>query len=250
MKYFILVLITLSSTNFKLNAQPNYFEISKALETTAFLKEINLYYVDDTKPGELMEEAIKSMLKTLDPYTTFIPESDIEDFRFQTTGQYGGIGSLITKHNDKIYIAEPYQNFPADNSGLKIGDEIITIGDEKIINKTVEDVSNLLKGEPGTNVNLSIKRKSYFNGKIQDDIIPIEITREKITISSVPYYGIIDLKYFTEHEINNNMNSAYIKLSRFTRGCANEVKEALNDLESKSEFDNIILDLRGNPGDY
>ena len=249
MKYFILVLITLSSTNFKLNAQPNYFEISKALEIfNGVFKEINLYYVDDTKPGKLMEEAIESMLKTLDPYTTFIPESDIEDFRFQTTGQYGGIGSLITKHNDKIYIAEPYQNFPADNSGLKIGDEIITIGDEKIINKTVEDVSNLLKGEPGTNVNLTIKRKSYFNGKIQDNIIPIEITREKITISSVPYYGIIDLKYFTEHEINNNMNSAYIKLSRFTRGCANEVKEALNDLESKSEFDNIILDLRGNPG--
>ena len=163
MKYFILVLITLSSTNFKLNAQPNYFEISKALEIfNGVFKEINLYYVDDTKPGKLMEEAIESMLKTLDPYTTFIPESDIEDFRFQTTGQYGGIGSLITKHNDKIYIAEPYQNFPADNSGLKIGDEIITIGDEKIINKTVEDVSNLLKGEPGTNVNLTIKRKVLF----------------------------------------------------------------------------------------
>ena len=103
-KYFITILIILITNLHYINAQPNYFEISKGLEIfNGVFKEINMYYVDDTKPGELMESAIESMLKKLDPYTTFIPESDMEDFRFQTTGEYGGIGSLISKHNEYIY---------------------------------------------------------------------------------------------------------------------------------------------------
>jgi len=239
-------------TNFNyINAQPNYFEISKGLEIfNSVFQEINMYYVDETKPGELMEEAIESMLETLDPYTTFIPESEMEDFRFQTTGEYGGIGSLISKHNEYIYIAEPYKDFPADKSGLKIGDKIITIGDEKIEGKNVSDVSNLLKGEPGTTVNLVISRIQYnSNNELEEINMPINIIREKITISSVPYYGILDLTNFFEEDIKNeNFNCAYIKLDRFTRGCAEDVKKALLDLESQQEFDNIILDLRGNPG--
>lgn len=234
-----------------INAQPNYFEISKGLEIfNGIFKEINMYYVDETKPGELMDAAIESMLQTLDPYTTFIPESDIEDFRFQTTGEYGGIGSLITKHNDNIYIAEPYKNFPADNAGLKIGDKIITIGETAVKGKSVEDVSNLLKGEPGTGVKLTINRIQYdANDKIEEVTIPININREKITISSVPYYGIIDLNNFLEDSISKQKFScAYVKLNRFTRGCTEEVRQALLDLESKEEFDKIILDLRGNPG--
>tara|TARA_B100000902_G_scaffold123482_1_gene123516 strand:- start:2274 stop:3935 length:1662 start_codon:yes stop_codon:yes gene_type:complete len=234
-----------------INAQPNYFEISKGLEIfNGIFKEINMYYVDETKPGELMDAAIESMLKTLDPYTTFIPESDIEDFRFQTTGEYGGIGSLITKHNDNIYIAEPYKNFPADNAGLKIGDKIITIGETAVKGKSVEDVSNLLKGEPGTEVKLTINRIKYnANDEIEEVTIPININREKITISSVPYYGIIDLNHFLEDSISKQKFScAYVKLNRFTRGCTEEVRQALLDLESKEEFDKIILDLRGNPG--
>ena len=234
-----------------INAQPNYFEISKGLEIfNGIFKEINMYYVDETKPGELMDAAIESMLKTLDPYTTFIPESDIEDFRFQTTGEYGGIGSLITKHNDNIYIAEPYKNFPADNSGLKIGDKIITIGETNVKGKSVEDVSNLLKGEPGTEVKLTINRIQYdANDEIEEVTIPININRKKITISSVPYYGIIDLNNFLEDSIRKQKFScAYVKLNRFTRGCAEEVRQALLDLESKEEFNKIILDLRGNPG--
>ena len=234
-----------------INAQPNYFEISKGLEIfNGIFKEINMYYVDETKPGELMDAAIESMLQTLDPYTTFIPESDIEDFRFQTTGEYGGIGSLITKHNDNIYIAEPYKNFPADNAGLKIGDKIITIGETAVKGKSVEDVSNLLKGEPGTEVNLTISRIQYnSNDEIEEITLPININRKKITISSVPYYGIIDLNNFLEDSISKQKFScAYVKLNRFTRGCTEEVRQALLDLESKEEFDKIILDLRGNPG--
>tara|TARA_B100001029_G_scaffold179845_1_gene191574 strand:+ start:4671 stop:6326 length:1656 start_codon:yes stop_codon:yes gene_type:complete len=234
-----------------INAQPNYFEISKGLEIfNGVFQEINMYYVDETKPGELMEKAIESMLETLDPYTTFIPESEMEDFRFQTTGEYGGIGSLISQYNEYIYIAEPYKNFPADKAGLKIGDKIITIGDEEIEGKSVEDVSNLLKGEPGTTVDLIISRIKYnSNNELEEIKIPINIIREKITISSVPYYGFLDLTNFFEEDIKNEkFNCAYIKLDRFTRGCAEEVKQALLDLESKQKFDNIILDLRGNPG--
>ena len=120
-KYCIIIYSILIANFYSVNAQSNYFEISKSLEIfNGVFQELNVYYVDDTKPGELMETAIESMLKTLDPYTTFIPESDIEDFRFQTTGEYGGIGSLISKHNDYIYIAEPYKGFPADKSGLTI----------------------------------------------------------------------------------------------------------------------------------
>ena len=250
-KYFITILIILITNINYIHAQPNYFEISKGLEIfNGVFKEINMYYVDDTKPGELMEIAIESMLKNLDPYTTFIPESDMEDFRFQTTGEYGGIGSLISKHNEYIYITEPYVNFPADNAGLKIGDKIIKIGDTSVKEKSVSDVSDLLKGEPGTEVNLIISRIQYnANNKLEEVEMPINIIREKITISSVSYYGILDLAHFFEEEVQNGQfTCAYVKLDRFTRGCANEVRQSLVDLESKQEFDNIILDLRGNPG--
>ena len=194
-KYYIIILSILVTSFNSINSQPNYFEISKGLEIfNGVFLEINMYYVDDTKPGELMESAIESMLKKLDPYTTFIPESDMEDFRFQTTGEYGGIGSLISKHNEYIYIAEPYMNFPADNSGLKIGDKIMKIGDTSIKEKSVSDVSELLKGEHGTEVNLIISRIQYnANNELEEVEIPINIIREKITISSVSYYGILDL---------------------------------------------------------
>jgi len=211
-------------------SQTNYFEISKNLEifNTVF-KELNTYYVDDTEPGRLMKEAIDAMLNELDPYTQFIPESEIEDFRFQTTGQYGGIGSLIRKVGEYVVIAEPYKDFPADKAGLKIGDKIIKIDNISMKNKGVEDVSKLLKGEPGKKVTVVIQRPG------SDELLDMVITREKITVSSVPYYGMID-KY------------GYIKLSKFTRNCTNEVRSSLLDLESNNKLDGLILDLRMNPG--
>ncbi len=224
---FFFILLTSWQTSF---SQSNYFEISKNLEIfNNVFKELNTFYVDETEPGNLMEKAIDSMLQELDPYTQFIPESEIEDFRFQTTGQYGGIGSLIRKVGDYVIIAEPYQGFPADKAGLKIGDKIIKIDDIDMINKNIEDVSKLLKGEPGKKVNVLIERLN------QEKFLNIEITREKIKISSVPYHGMID-KY------------GYIKLSRFTRNCSNEVRSALLDLEGRHNLEGLILDLRGNPG--
>ena len=213
-----------------LNSQSNYFEISKNLEIfNNIYKELNTYYVDDTEPGKLMKEAIDAMLKKLDPYTQYIPESEIEDFRFQTTGQYGGIGSLIRKVGDYVMIAEPYKGFPADKSGLKIGDKIIKIDGISMKDKSVEDVSKLLKGEPGKKVNISVSRVN------NSDIIKIPVIREKIKISSVPYSGLID-------------DIGYVKLNRFTRNCSNEVKNAIIKLESEKELKGIIIDLRMNPG--
>ena len=223
--FFALMMISFSSFG-----QSTYFEISKNLEIfNNVFKELNIYYVDETEPGNLMEKAIDSMLKELDPYTQYIPESEIEDFRFQTTGQYGGIGSLIRKINEYVVIAEPYKGFPADKAGLKIGDKIIKIDDVLMKNKNVEDVSKLLKGEPGKKVNVQVQRLNH------EELLNLEITREKIKISSVPYSGIID-KY------------GYIKLSKFTRNCSNEVRSALLDLEAKNNLEGLILDLRGNPG--
>ena len=201
-----------------LNSQSNYFEISKNLEIFNHVyKELNTYYVDDTEPGKLMKEALDAMLKKRDPYTQYIPESEIEDFRFQTTGQYGGIGSLIRKVGDYVMIAEPYKGFPADKSGLKIGDKIIKIDGISMKDKSVEDVSKLLKGEPGKKVNISVSRIN------NSDIIKIPVTREKIKISSVPYSGLID-------------DIGYVKLNRFTRNCSNEVKNAIIKLESEKEL--------------
>ncbi len=213
-----------------LNSQSNYFEISKNLEIfNNVYKELNTYYVDDTEPGKLMKEAIDAMLKNLDPYTQYIPESEIEDFRFQTTGQYGGIGSLIRKVGDYVIIAEPYEGFPADKSGLKIGDKIIKIDGISMKGKSVEDVSKLLKGEPGKKVNISVNRIN------SSDLFEIPVTREKIKISSVPYFGLID-------------DIGYVKLNKFTRNCSNEVKSAILELESKKVLKGVIIDLRMNPG--
>ena len=226
---YIFFFLSLSSLFFSFS-QSNYFEISKNLEIfNNVFKELNTFYVDETEPGNLMEKAIDSMLKELDPYTQFIPESEIEDFRFQTTGQYGGIGSLIRKIDEYVVIAEPYKDFPADKAGLKIGDKIIKIDDIDMKNKNVEDVSKLLKGEPGKKVDVLVERLN------QEKLLNIEITREKIKISSVPYHGMID-------------SYGYIKLSRFTRNCSNEVRSALLDLEKNYNLEGLILDLRGNPG--
>ena len=210
----------------------NYFEITKNLEIfNNIYREINSYYVDPVDPGELMHSTIDTMLKRLDPYTKYIPESEIEDFRFQTTGDYGGIGSTIRKVDQFIVIYEPYENFPADKAGLKMGDILIEIDKQEIINYTTEDVSELLKGTPGTTVNVKIKRWQHN----KYEVIEYAIIREKIHIPSVPYSGII------------SENIGYVKLKRFTKNCTQEVEKALNELDS-NKLNGLILDLRSNPG--
>jgi carboxyl-terminal processing protease len=208
----------------------DFFEISKNLDifSSAF-REVNMYYVDPIDPGKLMKKGIDAMLGTLDPYTNFIPESEVEDYRFMTTGQYGGIGALIRQKGDYVAISEPYEGFPAQKADLRAGDEILEIDGMSAKGKKTDEVSHILKGQPKTEVKLLVKREGEKN--------PIEkiITREEIKVKSVPYYGML------------NSDIGYIRLTGFTDNCGADVKNALIKLK-ESNPKGVILDLRYNPG--
>ena len=227
-KLVIIFVIALFSTQLK-SQTDSYFEVSKNLEIfTDLYKELDFYYVDDINSGDLMKTAIDEMLMSLDPYTTYIPETDIEDYRFMTTGQYGGIGAMITRRKNFVYISEPYEGFPAQKAGLMAGDKLIEINGVSAEGKNTEEVSSILKGQPNTEVSILIER----NG----ERLTKRFKRERITVKSIPYYGVLE----------NGVG--YIKLRSFTQNCANEVKSALADLKSQQPLNGIILDLRSNPG--
>ncbi len=230
-KTFTLILIG-SLTFMGLSSfKDEYFEVSKNLDIFSTLyKELNTYYVDDTSPGKLMKTGIDAMLKSLDPYTNYIPESDIEDYRFMTTGQYGGIGSVISKKGDHIVIAEPYEGSPSAKAGLKAGDIIQKIDGKDISAKNVSEISSFLKGQPSTKVVLEILRPE------ENKPMTIEIVREEIKVKDVPFYGKIDDKI------------GYIKLNGFTQTASKEVKKAFEDLKSNQSIEKLIIDLRGNGG--
>jgi len=207
------------------------FEISKNLDIFATLyKELNTNYVDEIKPGELMKTGIDAMLESLDPYTVYIPEAEIEDYKFITTGQYGGIGSLIHKQGNAIVISEPYEGFPAQKAGLKAGDRVLKVNDKPTIDKSVSDISAILKGQPGTSAKLLIERPG------EDKPFEKEIVREKITVENVPYYGMV------------NDHIGYIKLTGFTQDASSETKKALLALKAKNNLRGLIFDLRDNGG--
>jgi len=207
----------------------NFFEISKNLEIFATLyKELNLYYVDETQPGDLMKTGIDAMLESLDPYTNYITESNIEDYRFMTTGQYGGIGSLIRSIDGEVYISEPYEGSPAQKSGLRAGDKILMIDGVDISDKNQEEISTLLKGQSGTGLKVTYERF--------DMIEEVELTREEIKIPDVPYYGMLDDKV------------GYISLNSFTQTASKEVREAFLELKNDHGMEQLVFDLRGNGG--
>lgn len=193
-------------------------------------RELNMFYVDETDPEALVTTSINSMLSSLDPYTTYIPESDMDDFKFQTTGEYGGIGSLIRRSGDFTIIADPYMGFPADKAGLRAGDKILKVNGESVENAAITSVSDKLKGKPGTEIVLTVER--YGSEKP----INFKLTREKISISNVPYYGML------------NDQTGYIRLANFTTGAGLEVENALKELKRKHEMKSLVLDLRSNPG--
>lgn len=209
----------------------NNFEISKSLDIyNNVLRYLNMNYVDEINPAELNETAINAMLKELDPYTVFIPESEIEDVRLLTMGEYGGIGSVIRYYDDNVHISEPYENFPAHKAGLIPGDAIIEVNGVNTEKKSVDQVSELLRGQPGSQVVLKIKR----NG--EKDVLTKTLTREKIKIDNIPYSAVLD----------NGI--AYIVLNQFTKDAAKELRECFLKMKSENELKGLIIDLRGNGG--
>lgn len=212
-------------------AGDNYFELSKNMEVFSDIyKELNIYYVDEVNPNELMRTGIDAMLESLDPYTNYYSEAEMESFRFETTGKYGGIGSIIRKKGDFIAIIEPYENSPAAKAGLKAGDLIISVDGKSTEGRSVEDVSKLLKGSPGTTVDLLIRRTGFDN----DQTYTLE--REDIGIENVPYFGYIE------------EGIGYITLTQFTQDAGKHVGEALQALQEEGELTGLVLDVRGNPG--
>ena len=204
------------------------FRIAKNLDIFFTLfRELNTFYVDDINPDKLVKTGIDNMLKTLDPYTVFYPESEGDEVSFMTTGKYGGIGSLVRDAGDYIVVSQVYRGFPADIAGIKAGDLLKKADGVSMKGFTTEQVSEKLKGNPGTVLNLTIER----NGK--DLEFPVK--REKIAVPSVPYFGMID------------SGTGYIRFTNFTQNCAEEVKNALVSLKASNPRQ-IILDLRGNPG--
>ena len=233
MKYLKLTIILLILTAINVNAQTrkNNFEISKSIDIyNNVLRQLNMYYVDEINPAELNETAINAMLQGLDPYTVFIPESQIEDVKLMTTGEYGGIGSLIQYSDGKTMISEPYEGFSAAKAGLIPGDIFLEINGIDVSTKNSSEISELLKGTPGTTVKLKMQRLG------EKEPIVKELKREKIKIDNIPYSTVFD----------NGIG--YAVLSQFTKDCAKELKKVIVDMKKEHELKGFILDLRGNGG--
>ncbi len=205
----------------------DFFEIAKQIEIfTTLFKELNKNYVDETNPGDLMDKAIKGMLASLDPYTVYFNEQDVVKFKINNTGEYTGIGAIITRKNDKLIIREPYKNFPADKAGLKAGDEVIQIGDI-LLSDFKDDASQLFRGAKNAKIDVKYIRQGKTN--------TAQIVLDEVEVKSVPFFGKIDEK------------TGYIVLAQFNQKASYETKQALVQLK-KEGAERIVLDLRGNPG--
>jgi carboxyl-terminal processing protease len=207
-----------------------YFEIAKNLEIFASLfKEINTLYVDEVNPNQMIRTGIDAMLNSLDPYTNYISEDEIEDYRTQNTGQYGGIGALTRQFANRTVVTMVYEGFPAFKNGLRIGDEILKLDDVELSKLTPEEAEHLMRGQLGTSVKLTVKRFGEAKPLV------LEFKREKIKINHVPYYGMLDSEV------------GYVQLTEFTQEVGRDVKQAIVSLKEKGAK-SLVLDLRDNPG--
>jgi carboxyl-terminal processing protease len=210
--------------------QDKDFELVKNLDIYhSVMRELNLYYVDETDPGKMVKTSIDDMLKTLDPYTVYVPESKMEDLELMTTGEYGGLGAMIGQVDGEVIITEPYEGFPAQKAGLRAGDIIKKVDGRSVEDESSQLISDQMKGQVGTKVKLTVKRP------YTDEEITVELTREQIKLGNVPFYKLFD------------DGIAYIRLSGFTRDASKEVLDALNEMKKKGAK-KLILDLRSNPG--
>ncbi|BDW92369.1 S41 family peptidase [Muricauda ruestringensis] len=217
------VAIFVGASSFK----SDFFEIAKQIEIfTTLFKELNMNYVDETNPAELMDSAIKNMLGELDPYTQFLNEQDVESYKINNSGEYSGIGALVRSYESKLVVVEPYEGYAADKAGLKAGDEIIKIG-ETLVADFDDNAGELLKGANNSTVEVTFVR--------QGETKTTSITREGVEVDAVPFYDMIDEK------------TGYIVLARFNRKASKQTQLALQDLKGRGA-ERLVLDLRGNPG--
>ncbi len=227
---FLTVAVVLFSA-FKIYDDGDDFELAKSFDLFHdVVREVRLYYVDDIDAPKLIGEATKELLKKLDPYTVFYSENEIEDYKLMTTGAYGGIGAGIFDKKETLLISDIKKNSPADSSGLKIGDEITAVNGIQITKKNISEIRKNLKGEPGSTIDLTIKRYGV------DNLIQKKIVRKKISSAIIPLAEILD------------GNTGYIKLNSFRAGAAREFEKKLKDLNNEKKLSGIIIDLRENPG--
>ncbi len=209
----------------------SYFELSKNIEIfVSMYKEINTLYVEEVDPNKFVRTGIEAMLKSLDPYTNYISEQEVEDFRFMTTGQYGGVGALISQRGDSIIVVDPYEGLPAQKSGLMTGDVILDVDGKSTKGANSEDISKMMKGQAGTSVKITVRRP--YQNKVQ----VIQLKREEINLKSVTWSGLV----------SNNVG--LIRLDGFKPNAGKEVSDAFLELKTKNNITSLILDLRSNPG--
>lgn len=226
--FFSVVLIACGSL-WMASAQPD-FTMGKNIQILFnMFREIYVMYVDEVDSDRLLADAAEGMVKSLDPYTEIILEKDMESFEIMTTGKYGGVGSIIRKAGDYVIISQPYKGFPADRAELVIGDKILSIDGKDIKTTPSEEVSAMLKGEPGSRVSLTVQK--FLTGETQS----LTLRRERIVISGIPYYAMLE------------GGVGYIIHEDFTEDCAEDILKAFNDLKSKG-MTSLILDLRSNGG--
>ncbi len=226
-KKYILPIIASAFLFVSASFKDDFFEIAKQIEIfTTLFKELNKNYVDETNPGDLMDKSIKGMLASLDPYTVYFNEQDVVKFKINNTGEYTGIGAMISRKNDRLIIRETYKNFAADKAGLKAGDEVIQIGDI-LLSDFKDDASQLFRGAKNTKIEVKYIRQGKTN--------TAQIVLDEVEVKSVPFFGKIDDK------------TGYIVLARFNQKASYETKQALEQLK-KEGAERIVLDLRGNPG--
>lgn len=227
--FFVLILVVLATSGFSPEGQ-RYFEMARQLDLFAnVFKEVNKMYVDDVNPNTLVRTGIDGMLNSLDPYTNYIPEDEVENFRTQNTGEYGGIGAATRQFGKRVVVSMIFDGYPAAKGGLKIGDEVIRMDGKELSKLSFEESEMLMRGAIGKPVKLTVRRPGTPN------LLELQFNREKIRVSSVPYSGMV------------SESVGYVQLSEFTVRCSDEVKKAVTALKDKGAKQ-IVLDLRGNPG--
>ena len=231
-KYTVIMLITAVAilvTGFLPQDQSRDFRIAKNLDIFfSLFRELNSFYVDEIDPEKVVRTGINSMLQSLDPYTEYYSETELDDIAFMTTGKYGGIGALIRNSGDYAVVSQIYRGFPADIAGIKPGDLLKKVDNRSLKGLTSDKISDNLKGDPGTTIEITVERGG------RDSVFVLK--RDRVAVSPLPYYGMID------------NNTAYIRFTSFTQNCGQDVRNALIDLRTKFSPTQVILDLRGNPG--